>query len=536
MGKKHFIIVSLLLFIITPCPAITITVEDNDSAADYGKIQDAINAAAGGDTIIVMPGTYVENINMQGKAITLRSTDPTDGAVVLATIIDGGGIGSVITCSSYEEPNTVIEGFLIRNGAATDVGDYYYGGGMYNYYSSPTVSNCTFSGNTAYGTYGFGGGMSNNNSSPTVTNCTFSSNTADLDGGGMYNVNSSPTVSNCTFSGNTTNHNDGGGGGMCNNYYSSPTVTNCTFSGNSASDLGGGGGIRNYDSSDPTVINCTFSGNSAREYGGGMWNINNSSPTVSNCTFSNNTANIGGGGMHNYYSSPTVSNCILWGNTAYLGNEIYNDSSAPVISYSDIAGCFLGGSWDTSIGTNGGGNIDANPLFVDVVRLAQGSPCIDAGDNDAVPIGIVNDLDGGDRFVDVIPISDTGNGTGPIVDMGAYEVQVNKIYVKANAAGDNNGSSWQHAFGSLQDALTVVGIYSSVWVAEGTYYPDPNGLTDPRETAFRMKNNVAIYGGFAGNEPNSFDLSNRDPAANETICACQPLVGHPGTHIHPIEK
>ncbi len=64
---------------------------------DYTTVGAAIDAAAGGDTITVRPGRYVENININGKAITLRSSDPTDGAVVLATIIDGNQAGSVIT-------------------------------------------------------------------------------------------------------------------------------------------------------------------------------------------------------------------------------------------------------------------------------------------------------------------------------------------------------------------------------------------------------------------------------------------------------
>ncbi|UCE60917.1 MAG: right-handed parallel beta-helix repeat-containing protein, partial [Phycisphaerales bacterium] len=84
--------------------------------------------------------------------------------------------------------------------------------------------------------HSYGGGMYNESGSPTVTNCTFSGNSAATHGGGMYNYNNSiPTVINCVFTGNTSPH----GGGMYNYYESSPTVANCTFSGNSA-DSGGG--------------------------------------------------------------------------------------------------------------------------------------------------------------------------------------------------------------------------------------------------------------------------------------------------------
>jgi len=137
---------------------------------------------------------------------------------------------------------------------------------------------------------------------------------ATVNGGGMYNQsNSSPTVTNCTFSGNTAQSR---GGGMDNAVDSSPMVTDCTFSGNTAPH--GGGGMDNYLSS-PMVTNCTFSENSAAaSFGGGMYNFGSSSPTVTNCTFTGNTASTGGG-MFNSSSSPTVTNCIFWENS---GSEI----------------------------------------------------------------------------------------------------------------------------------------------------------------------------------------------------------------------
>ena len=282
-AERH-VAAAILVCVLTGMTSATVlTVDDDDPCADYSTIQAAINNSFDSDTIIVMPGTYVENINMSGKAITLRSSDPTDGTVVLATIIDGGGSGSAITCSSGEDPNTVIEGFMVRNG------NKIFGGGMYNVHSSPTVSNCTFSESIAR----YGGGMGNlDNSSPTVANCTFSANVAAQWGGGMLNWGSSPAVRNCTFSGNTISS-EGGGGGMGNMDDSSPSVTNCTFSGNTISSEGGGG-MSNDDSS-PVVCNCNFIGNVAFMGGGGGMSNDDSSPTVSNCTFSGNTG-FGGGG------------------------------------------------------------------------------------------------------------------------------------------------------------------------------------------------------------------------------------------------
>ena len=156
-------------------------------------------------------------VDFGGRLITVRSAN---GAAVC--VIDCQGAGRGFFFHSGETAAAVVEGFTITNGSAG------YGGGMYNWQSSPTVTQCTFSGNRG------DGGMYNWQGSPTVTHCTFSGNVGE-DGGGMCNKQGSPTVTDCTFSGNTADV----GGGMYN-WQSSPTVTHCTFSGNTADYLGGG--------------------------------------------------------------------------------------------------------------------------------------------------------------------------------------------------------------------------------------------------------------------------------------------------------
>lgn len=98
--------------------------------------------------------------------------------------------------------------------------------------------------------------------------------------------------------------------------------------------------------------------------------------------------------------------------------------------------------------------------------------------------------------------------------------RIRTIYVNRNATGNNSGISWGNAFTSLQSGLDSVASGNRIWVAAGKYKPSSTyDITQPtsRHKHFRMKGNAAIYGGFAGNEPVTFDLSARDLVANETI-------------------
>jgi hypothetical protein len=155
----------------------------------------------------------------------------------------------------------------------------------------------------------------------------------------MFNMNSKPTVTHCTFRGNST---DISGGGMYNNQ-SNPAMANCIFTGNSAQR---GGGMRNTQNSNPTLTNCVFMGNWVETrrrpgdiVGGGAMANKNSSPTLTNCTFSGNSADSRGGGMLNESSSSRLTNCILWDDTP---EEIYVSGGTPVITYSDVQGGWPG--------------------------------------------------------------------------------------------------------------------------------------------------------------------------------------------------
>ncbi len=167
-------------------------------------------------------------------------------------------------------------------------------------------------------------------------------------GGGLYNYSSSPTLTNLTISGNAASH---AGGGLYN-YSSSPTLTNVTISGNTAGSYNGGG-LYNYSSS-PTLTNVTISGNTAISGGGGIFNFNGSSPTITNTIFWGNktgsstpTTNVAGADIKNASSSTAIityslvqlasssytsgNNNLLTTNTnmVYATDPSFNDASDP---------------------------------------------------------------------------------------------------------------------------------------------------------------------------------------------------------------
>lgn len=323
--------------------------------------------------------------------------NPEEASDNVYHVLVGGGVTET----------AVLDGFTVRGGYADGTAPNDRGGGMYNEASSPTLAHVTFLSNWA----GHGGGMYNLDSSPVLTHCTFADNSADY-GGGMRNWTSSPVLTDCTFSNNSATLY---GGGIYNYFSSSPTLTDCTFSGNSADY---GGGICNLDSA-PVLANCTFSGNSA-SYGGGMANYSSSPPVLTNCTFWGNSAESGGG-LLNASTSPTLTNSILWGDTpeAILNED---EESTPFVSNSDIQG-----GCEAASGTLcGAGNLAEDPRFVDPdnndFHLGPGTPCLDAGDNDAEYLPPF-DFEGDDRILD-------GDGDGTArVDMGVDEAFFYHVYL-----------------------------------------------------------------------------------------------------------
>jgi predicted outer membrane repeat protein len=471
MKKKSIFIILAVLVIV----AILYTILTKDDLAatragdtpitihipeDYKTIQKGINASKDGDEIIVSPGTYVENINFEGKAIILGSLFYTtqDTSYISQTIIDGNQDGTVVTFENEEDSTSVLSGFTITNGHTSYIYGQipYHGGGICCKSSSPSIANVIITGNS---TEVFGGGIFCGSSSPSLVNVTItgnsasdggglfciddsspslanvtimdnsagngagiycwgsnpilenvtiSDNSASSSGGGIFCQDSSPIFANVTIIGNSAKG-DGGGGIYC--YHSSPSLVNVTIADNATESYGGG--IYSFDS-EPSFANVTISANSAKEFGGGIY-CDRSSPNLANVTMTDNSAKNGGGIYCESNSSATLVNCISWNNSPQEV-EFYNDSS-PVtitIAYSDIAG----GKKGIVTNNNGTvnwlqGNIAADPIFIDALagdyHLTKDSPCIDAGTNyfeyDGKVLINLND--------------DEYYGTAP--DMGAYE-------------------------------------------------------------------------------------------------------------------
>ena len=156
---------------------------NQDGTGDFITIQEGINASVDGDTVLVYPGTYFENIVYNGKEITLASLYLTtqDKSYINNTIIDGNQNGSCVRIMSGEDESTVLCGFTIQNGFANESGIYKVGGGIHIKNSNPKILNCIIENNKAHG----GGGIACWYSDFFISGTTIRNNYAYGSGGGI---------------------------------------------------------------------------------------------------------------------------------------------------------------------------------------------------------------------------------------------------------------------------------------------------------------------------------------------------------------
>jgi hypothetical protein len=400
----------------------------------FTNLQVAIDSANTGDEIWVAGGVYLP---------TSTHTDTSDRYktfyIAKSIKIYGGFEGTEGTESLFESRkvfvyNTYLSGDL---GVAGDpVDNSFHVVWLDHVGSNMVLDGFTISGGYGHEGSGFdntGAGMVNDGttaftSNPVIANCIFENNSATESGGAVLNYGTqgeaNPTFINCSFK-----NNSGSGGGAVANLanpsgFASPTFINCEFKGNSGPTAGGGAVTNialNGGNASPILYNCLFSGNFSPTSGAyhSFANANgNLLPHFVNCTFAGNfggaisTSAIGGS-----TAIVGIINSIFWGNSG--GGGITENGATTTVEYSIVPfGQFPGE-----------GNIDADPLFVDLpdlntaptvggdLHLQPTSPAVDAGNDEAVNPEIQTDLSGLPRFVDPVH-----GGFGKI-DLGAYELQ-----------------------------------------------------------------------------------------------------------------
>ena len=322
--KKHLLLLLALVFAST---GIFSTIKN--VPAQYSTIQSAINASVNGDTVLVAPGTYLENINFRGRKIVLTSQyyQTLNPATIMATVIDGNSptnpdSGSCVIFCSGEDSTTVLQGFAITRGSGTKWNDEHFaglyreGGGILVALSSPVIQN-----NVIY-----------NNA------CTNLNGVNSTGGGGLRIGDCYVRLYNNVIMNNTARY----GGGVVLNYTGGELKNNVICANYGSFQYGAGTGIwiNGFFSRQITVTNNTISGNSS---------------TTGIC-------GVYGSG------SAAFKNNIIWGNTSPSNLQA---SGSLNMTYSNIQG-----------GYPGSGNLNTDPLFADSNYVLQiSSPCIDKGDS-----------------------------------------------------------------------------------------------------------------------------------------------------------
>ena len=312
---------------------------------EYPTVQAAIDSAADGDTVLVAPGRYVENIRLRGKNIVVGSEYlvTRDPSVIARTILDGShprhpDTASVVLVVDDEDSTAVIEGFTITGGRGTvwlDIHNrnhFREGGGILCEHAAVRIRHNIIEDNEAIAVDSAvvsagGGGIRCGDGEPLIEQNVVRRNRG-LYGGGIVLKFAAATVRNNLVVGNSGGQDFGGSGIWVNNHLSRR--------------------LRNI------IENNTVVGNRADTVGARRLR----------------SLSGKGGGLLFLEVTATVRNNIIWGNTQQDSAQVASLAAAPSLVYNLVQG-----------GWPGTGNLARAPLFADTVRyyLTGRSPAVDAG-------------------------------------------------------------------------------------------------------------------------------------------------------------
>ena len=404
---------------------------------DFGSIQEGINYAETGDTVLVEDDSYVERIAFYGKSILVGSRFIIDGDTmhIRNTVIDADTVmlgqadtASVVSFANFEDSLAVLCGFTITNGIGTLFQNRRRGGGIWCFYANPTIKNNIIRMNSSDA----GGGIDLYGSHPLIEGNIIDCNNGH---GICLGQASSPYITGNTISNNRGEY---GAGIQCNVNCNAQIMDNII-----ASNGGGlwGGGIF-CNRADAVITNNIICGNDAYDWGGGIC-CDEANPVITNNTIVGNTAQSSGGGLFCLNDAqPAIINSIIWGNTA--PNVGLRSGGDPAITYSDIAG-----------GWEGEGNIDDDPLFFaasnDFYNVCSESPCLDSGDP------TMTDPDGSRSDIGYYYPEHAGCDVGKIICISVY-------------GNDTTGhGSPQNPYRTIQHGIDLSYSGDTILVYEGTY-------------------------------------------------------------------
>jgi len=487
------------------------------------------------------------------------AADGFEAGEAFTVTIDGGGETVQQPAIKAENvQNLTVNGLTIKNGRGV------YAGGVSIVNSTCTLLNSQFSDNLARGKYTsgtggwypFGDSFYVSSSDVTMENCGFTDHPAEIGGNAIYSASSTIYFRKCDFSNVYREPDvvDGSFTVICN-FNVTADILDCDFKNNAALKTGYQvAAIQNIGTVNIFIARCTFEGNDiaianlARDgiairdslfannggsapYVAAISNLNSNalitncvfsdnlgsadqgnsagaivnnaaSPQITNCTFTNNTHPTGVSNLavtNLNGSQPNFTNSIFWCDTCDSpGEPFFNDADSTVsVTYSNVQG-----------GYDGDGNINGDPRFdtteEPALRLSAGSPCIDAGDNSAITTPPFDeqplDIEGYPRRYDDLSTGDTGNGSSPIVDMGAYEYGSSSLTGSLTVTINDpvpTGAQWRVDEGGwLNSGETQAGLTPGTHTI---YYKDILGWTKPAdlEVTITAEQNLPINVSYA---------------------------------------